>query len=68
MYEHFRELAQVHVREGIVVASTIAAMVQAAKVVAKENSEIIGDDYFDACLRDILQGGEGLLVGRRYTE
>ena len=54
--------------EGVILPSMICGLVHVAKKVAEDNREIVRDDFFEACLRDILDGGEGLHVGKKYSE
>lgn len=50
--------------DGLMVPSTIAGLVQVAKQVADDNAHVVGDDYFEACLKDVIDGGDGLQVGK----
>lgn len=49
--------------EGVILPSMIAGLVQLAQQVARENAGIVGEDFFEACVTDILNGGDGLHVG-----
>ena len=57
--------------EGVIVPSMIAGLVQIAKQVAMQHAKIVDDgsfdDFFAACVKDILDGGDGLQVGERYS-
>lgn len=53
--------------DDIIAPSIIAALIWVAQKVANEHAEEIGENYFEACIKDVLNGGTGLHVGTTYS-
>ena len=48
---------------GPVPEAVVCGLVNMAKMIAKEQAQYLPDNYFDTCVREVLKGRDGLILG-----
>ena len=49
-----------HLTEGAIITALVAALTKTAQKISDEQSAIVGADFFEDCVSDILDGGDGI--------
>ena len=66
IFDEITALAEARVSSGAVVPATVAALVpDAARHLAQRHETSVGKGFFEACVTDILEDGDGLHVNRK---
>lgn len=61
--EEFHRTANASASDGTVVPALVAGLIHAARHIAREHSIATGEGFFEACIAEILAGGDGLHAG-----
>ena len=65
VFDEFNTLAEARISDGTVVPAMVAALIQVARHTAHRHEVSVGKGFFDACVAEILNGGDGLHVNRK---